>query len=152
MQYVFALLLATLPFVSSAQDASIQNLISNLVILANDYLVPLMLGIAFLIFLINAVRYFILDSDDEDGQENARNLAVYGIAAFVFILSFWGLVNLLIDGVFGGSTAVPCEMNAVSDYIVREDSNAPCSSPRPAPRPGDLGGDGEADPFPIGPQ
>lgn len=101
----------------------------------NEVLIPFILGLAFLIFLINAVRFFIIGSSNTEGQENSRNLALYGVGAFVLILSLWGLVNLLANGV--GLNEGPCiDGDTIqSDYI---DSNPPCSSPRPRSRPTNL--------------
>jgi heme A synthase len=111
--------------------------------------IPLVLGIAFLIFLINAVRFFIIGSNSTEGQENARNLALYGVGAFVLILSLWGIVNLLAGGF--GLNEGPCINGDTvqSDYI---DSNPPCSSPRPQPRPtGSFMPTGGPGTFPVSP-
>jgi len=61
----------------------------------NNLVIPFLLGIAFLIFIVNAFRFFIVGATNADSQEKARSLAVYGVLAFVLILTFWGIVNLL---------------------------------------------------------
>jgi succinate dehydrogenase/fumarate reductase cytochrome b subunit len=130
--FLLAFLIA-LPGLASAQ--SLQMFITGFLGFINEILIPFSLSIAFLIFVFNAIRYFVYEGNEEDGQENAKSLALYSIAAFVFILSFWGLVNIVNDGV--GLDNDPCENDTTSDYIIRD--NAPCEvtipPSRPAPQP-----------------
>ncbi len=77
---------------------NIQTFLGNILIFLNKTLVPFLIGIAFLIFLWNVVRYFIIGGSNEDDQEKARSLATWGIAAFVVMVSFWGIVNLVASG------------------------------------------------------
>jgi hypothetical protein len=121
-------LVATIPGLASAQTATLQNLIANLLILVNGYIIPLLLAIAFISFLINIFRFFILGGSNEESQANAKYLAIYSIGAFVFIISLWGIVNLLIGGVFGDSSTVtsPCKRDTIADYISR-DWSGPCA-------------------------
>lgn len=76
----------------------LQTFIINVYGFVNKVAVPLILGIAFLVFLVNVVRYFIIGGANEQSQENARSLALWGILAFVIILSFWGIVNMFVSG------------------------------------------------------
>jgi hypothetical protein len=77
-------------------------------------LIPFLFAVALLFFLVNAARYFILDGDDSDGQEKAKTLALYGIGAFVFLVSIWGIVNLFVEGFEIDDTAARCP-----DYLGR---------------------------------
>jgi hypothetical protein len=88
-------------------DGSLQGALVNLIVFFNDYVIPLLLGLAFLFFVWNAVRFFILGGAQEEGREKAKMLALYGIGAFVFIASIWGIVNLLIGGLgFSNNQAI----------------------------------------------
>jgi hypothetical protein len=117
---------------------SVQSLITGLMGFFDTILIPFILGIAFLVFIVNAVRYFVFESGNTEGQENARNVALYSIGAFVFILSFWGIVNIMNSG-FGFQNN-PCKEDITSDYVMlskggafyQTDPNAPCSLPVPA--------------------
>lgn len=133
MKYALLATLVLFPSLTFAQ--SLQGLMTGIGGFMNEVLIPFILGLAFLIFLINAVRFFIIGSNNTEGQENSRNLALYGVGAFVLILSLWGLVNLLANGI--GLNEGPCiDGDTIqSDYI---DSNPPCSSPRPRSRPANL--------------
>jgi hypothetical protein len=129
MYYILAALLITAPGIALAQTGSVQALLGGLGDFINSILIPLLLGIAFLFFVINAVRFFVIGGSSDEGQERAKNLALYGIATFVFILSFWGIVNVLAGGI-GISGTDPCTSNLYPDYFERRTS-APC--PRSAP-------------------
>ncbi len=66
----------------------------------NNRFIPLLYVLAFLFFLINVFRYFIIGSGNEESREKAKQLAIWGILAFVLLFGIWGFVNILI-GVFG---------------------------------------------------
>jgi fumarate reductase subunit D len=90
---IFLLLTFLFPFVTFA--ASLQTDIKNLLTFSNTILLPFILGIAFLFVVINAIRFFVIGGATEDGHDKAKNLAIYGVSAFVVIVIFWGLVNLI---------------------------------------------------------
>lgn len=148
MHYLLLLAILLLPTATYAQsgDGTIQGLLAGILGFINGTIIPLILGIAFLIFLINVVRFFVIGGDNSENQENARNLALYGIGAFVLILSLWGMVNLLAYG-FGLNEGNCIDGDTMqSDYILID---PPCSSPRPQPRPANLN---TYSPPPFGPQ
>ena len=92
--------------------ASIQGLIIASLIFINNVLVPVILAIAFLVFLWNIANYFIIKSGSDADRQRAKDVAIYGIAAFVIIVSLWGIVNLLVGGFGFTNTTAP-----IPDYI-----------------------------------
>ncbi len=88
-----ALIFAAQPQLAQAQD--LQSYIIGFIALTDDILIPFLLGMAFLFFVINVIRYFVIEGGNKDAKEKARALAIYGVAAFVLIIVFWGLVNML---------------------------------------------------------
>jgi len=112
-----ALIVSLLPIAASAQtNGTLQGFIIAIGVFINDVLIPLILAIAFLMFVINVIRFFIIGGASEEGQKNAKNLALYAIGAFVFILSFWGIINFLVRGI--GFEEVPGnDIYLVPDYL-----------------------------------
>lgn len=110
-----ASILIFLPIVASAQ--SIQTLLPNIVEFINKALIPFLFGIAFLIFAYNAILYFVIGGSNEDGRENAKNLAIYSVAAFVFLIIFWGIVNIL-----STSFGLEAEKQLCPDYLKEKDA------------------------------
>lgn len=108
-QYWFVVLITFLPTISYAQGTSLQNLFLGLMDFFSYTVIPFLFGIAFLFFVINAFRYFILGGSDEKAREKAKSLAIYGIAAFVFLTIFFGIVNLLSEsiGLQGYDSPIP---------------------------------------------
>ena len=84
----------------------LQTFLSNIITFFNETIVPFILAGAFVMFLWNITRYFIIGATlagDEkkgtaSGRTRARQYALYSIAAFVIILSLWGVVNMLVNG------------------------------------------------------
>ena len=77
---------------------NIQTLLIGLLNFLNETIVPFLLAIAFLVFIWNATRYFIIGGSSSEEQEKARSLALWGITAFVVMVSMWGIVNILVSG------------------------------------------------------
>ncbi|MCA9354542.1 MAG: hypothetical protein KC877_03425 [Candidatus Kaiserbacteria bacterium] len=98
--YTLSILLL-IPVVTHAQ--SIQDAFINIDDSFQKYFIPFFLALAFILFAFNAVRYFIIESANQEGREKARSLALYGILAFVMILILWGAVNFIAKAIFGNS-------------------------------------------------
>jgi hypothetical protein len=103
----------------------LEQYIIALVTFVNTIVIPFLLGIAFLVFVINIFRFFIAGGANTDSQEKARSLATYGILAFVLIMVFWGVVNLLTGSLGLSGQGVPSDI-PTSDYIPRDDSWSNC--------------------------
>lgn len=113
------MLAALIPVAASAQAPSLQNSLSGFMGFVNNTLIPFLFGMAVLFFIINVIRYFVIGGSNQDGQEAAKNLATYGVAAFVFLLIFWGIINLIVNST--GLGADTCTQPS-SDYY---DGTAP---------------------------
>ncbi len=73
----------------------------------NKLVVPLLIATAFMFFVYNAVRYFIIGGASSESQQKAKMLAVWGVLAFVVIVSIWGLTNVLVSSLgLGGNTII----------------------------------------------
>ncbi len=107
-----------LPSIALAQTLSAQGLIGKFLTFSNTVLIPFALGVAFLFFLINVIRFFVIQGAEEDGRKNAKNLALYSILAFVVLIVFWGVVNLLAGSVGLSGTSAP-----TPDYLEKNGDN-----------------------------
>ncbi len=112
--YLLILTVSILPVVAFAQQ-SLQLFAISIPEFLFNVLVPFLFSIAFLVFVVNAVRYFVIDSNEEAGREKARALATYGIVAFVFLVIFFGIVNIFIDTLGINPGPPPCP-----DYLQKE--------------------------------
>ena len=86
---------------------NLQTLIEGTLSFLNTTIIPFLLAIAFVTFLWNALQYFIFQGDNEEGQQKAKSLVTWSIAAFIVIVSLWGIVNLIVKD-FGLKNEVIC--------------------------------------------
>ena len=85
-------------------DGSLAGYADSIVKFFNDVLIPLVLAVAFLVFIWGVFRFFIMGAQDEGARENGKNLMIWGILGFVIIISIVGIVSLLgnATGLTGG--------------------------------------------------
>lgn len=120
MEYTLRILFFVIlfaPLSVNAQENDLLSLIAGLGGFINNSVIPFLLAVGFIAFAVNVVRYFIIDSTDDQGRKNARALALYGVTAFVIILIFWGVINLFTSalGLRDRNDCIP-----VSEYFFGE--------------------------------
>ncbi len=86
------------PVVTFAQFGEISTYMTNISVFINSRLVPLVFAIAFLVFIWGVFKYFILGGGESDKREEGRQLMLYAIIGFVLMVSIWGIVNILSQG------------------------------------------------------
>lgn len=67
----------------------------RIVPIADAVIVPFFYAIAFVFFLIGAVRYFF--SQSETTRKEGRDFVVWSVIAFAVMFSVWGLVRILLS-------------------------------------------------------
>jgi hypothetical protein len=76
--------------------------------IVNSVLVPVLIALAFFVFLVGAYRFFILGATTGAAKKEGRDLMIYGVIGFVIIFSIWGIINILISTLgLGGGTVPP---------------------------------------------
>ena len=71
----------------------------NLFYIAMNFLsqaVILLVALAVVFFLYGILKY-IARGDDEESQKKGKNIMIYGIIGLFVMVSFWGIVNILIN-------------------------------------------------------
>lgn len=88
----------------------------NLLFLINNVLVPVLFAIAFIVFLYGIARAYIFSGGDSEKVAEGHKLLMWGIIAFVVMISIWGIVNV-VASTFGlaGSYAPPTP-SSISPY------------------------------------
>lgn len=67
-------------------------------------LIPILIALAFVVFVWGAIKYFLFTEAERD---EGKQLMFWGIIAFVVIVSIWGIVALIANGLgFGGETTL----------------------------------------------
>lgn len=98
-------LLALSPVMVLAQPTDsfgqIGTLFGNITSFINNILIPFVFTLALLMFIWGMYRFFI--SKGEVDKQAGKDLAIYAVVAFVLMVSIWGIVNLIANGLgFGG--------------------------------------------------
>lgn len=73
---------------------------------AIELLIPLVIGLAVLLFLWGMVKY-VSAGGDPDKITEARNYILFGVVALFVMLSVWGLVAILVHTFFPNGYAIP---------------------------------------------
>ena len=102
------------PVLAFAQNAGAPDLSNNsglggLLKFVGDLiatLIPLIIGVAVLLFLYGVLKYVTAGGDPEKRTE-ARNTMIWGIIAIFVMVSVWGLVNVLTSTFNLDSETVP---------------------------------------------
>lgn len=89
-----------LPLAAAAQPGAIdqtyvQDYRDLIIWMINSVLVPVLVAIAFIVFLWGVYKYFIYGADNEADRAKGKQFVMWGIIGFVVILSVWGLVAMV---------------------------------------------------------
>ncbi len=82
----------------------LQGYATSITTIINSYLVPVLITIAFIVFLYGIAQAFIFSQGDETAIAKGRGTALWGIIGFVIILSVWGIVNIAIATLIPANT------------------------------------------------
>lgn len=61
----------------------------------NFVLLPVVIAVAFIVFIWGIVKAYILKPDDETARKQGHQLILWGIIGFVVIFSVWGIVQIV---------------------------------------------------------
>ncbi|MGH7175210.1 MAG: hypothetical protein ACREGR_02540 [Minisyncoccia bacterium] len=67
---------------------------NSLLGLVNTVVVPIIIALAFLVFIWGVVKYFFLGG--EEGRSEGKQFVLWGLLGMVLLFSVWGVVNLLL--------------------------------------------------------
>lgn len=88
------------PLLAFAQEdfGQINEFFTKISAFINGTLIPLLFGVALLVFLWGIFKYFILGGGDEGKREEGKQLMLYAIIGFVVMVSVFGIVNAIAGG------------------------------------------------------
>lgn len=119
-------LLLSFPMIGHAQ--TVQLFIVNFVAFLGNVIIPFLFGLAFLFLVINVIRFFVIGGSNEEGREKAKALAIYSVLAFVILITFWGIINML-----GKSIGLSGVTAPTTDYIAEQKRKNTSSGSIPPP-------------------
>lgn len=83
--------------------SNICRVASTILYIINNVLVPVLFAVAFIAFLWGIVSKYIFSHGDPAKVAEGHKLILWGIIAFVVMISLWGLVNVVANtfGLYG---------------------------------------------------
>lgn len=79
----------------SGNAGDFQKFLTGILNFSNNFLIPFIIGIGFLVFVWGMFQYFIAGGANDDAKEKGKSLMIYATLGFVLIIVFWGIINLL---------------------------------------------------------
>lgn len=73
----------------------VQGILNYITCIIGNSVVPLLFAIAVVSFIWGAIKFFIIDADEEAKREQGRQFMLWGIIALAVMISVWGLVKVL---------------------------------------------------------
>lgn len=105
-------LLYFVPLFAFAQGVGTTDVSDILTTVGNvlNAVIPLIIGLAFVVFLWGIYKY--VSSASQEGKEGARDTIIYGVIGLFVMLAAWGLVNVLLN-TFNLDTATPTGLPSI---------------------------------------
>jgi len=85
--------------VDDPRAGDIGDYIDSIINFINAYVMPLILAIAFIFLVWGIIQYFVIGGANDEAKAKGKSLIIYAIVGFVIILSFYGIVNILVGGI-----------------------------------------------------
>lgn len=94
-------------FAAPSNFGEVGGFVATIMAFINSTLIPLVFALALLMFIWGMFQFFIMGGSDEGSQEKGKSLMLYAIAGFVLMVSIWGIVNMLANGLgFSGNESL----------------------------------------------
>lgn len=115
-------------------DGSLAGIAETVLFVINKVFVPVIFAVAFIVFLYGIAKAYIFSIGDYEEVEKGHTLMLWGIIAFVVMISIWGIVNVVTNTFgIGGYRApyTPSSSPANGSGGLYGSSRPPKSSPVP---------------------
>lgn len=97
-KFLYVLPVLALPLIAGAATAldlgGVNSSITTIIATMNN-IVPLLIGVAVLVFLWGVLKFVLAGSDDAAKRKDARGFMIWGLVSIFIMVSVWGLVGLL---------------------------------------------------------
>lgn len=87
--------------------SSICKVATTILFIINSVLVPVLFAVAFIVFLYGIVLKYIFSHGDPTKVSEGHKILLWGLLAFVIMISLWGLVNVVANTFGLGGYAAP---------------------------------------------
>lgn len=99
-------LVNTQPSSTCNMGNTFQGVLDFFTCIIGNSVIPFLFAVAVLAFIWGAIKFFIIDADEEAKREQGRQFMFWGIIALAVMISVWGLVGVL-SKTFGFGNVLP---------------------------------------------
>lgn len=86
------------PMLALAQFGEIDDFLGDISDFINNILIPLIFAVALFFFLYGVFKFLIQGKDETEAREQGRSYMIWAIIGFVVMVSVFGIVNLIANG------------------------------------------------------
>lgn len=97
---LFSTALLALPWLVHAQPTTFAGFVDIIIYLIN-IAIPLLFGAVFVYFIWMMIDSWVINAGDQGKREAGRRYAVSAVVVFVVMVSAWGIVSIIRNGLFG---------------------------------------------------
>ncbi len=109
MKYILALAtFFSVPMLAFAQVSRISTNIDKFIGFIDQYLVPLIFALAFIVFLWGIFKYFFIGGGSDESRNEGKQFIMYSVIGFVIMLSLWGIVGIISNSLGIDKDTRPC--------------------------------------------
>jgi|SRR3989338_6185524 len=83
-----------------------QGVLDYVTCIIGKSVIPFIFAIAMVMFIWGAVKFFIIEADEEAKRAQGKQFMIWGIIALTVMISVWGLVGILTNTFFGSGVQV----------------------------------------------
>jgi len=115
MKYFLVLVSVLVPSLAHAAGNHVVLIRALLSVL--NYLIPILIGLAVLLFLWGILRYVF--STDESARKDAISVITHGLIVLFIMISVWGLVSLLSNtfDLYGSDLPIGPKTRGIKEFI-----------------------------------
>ena len=103
---------------SCPTPTNVQTFLGFITCIINNSIIPLIFAIAIVMFIWGAVKFFIIEADEEAKRQQGKQFMIWGVVALAVMISVWGLISIL-------GTTFGLKVNALPQVCPPGSTNCP---------------------------
>ena len=77
------------------EGSGVEYIAIKAIFFINSIAVPLLIAVAFIVFLYGVFKAYILSHGDQGEVQQGHQFVLWGVVGFAVMISLWGLVNIV---------------------------------------------------------
>ena len=95
------------PEIGNLKQKTLQQLITDILLVAGDYVLTILVGLTILVFMYGLMKYMYKGQGSDTARTEGRKLMLWGVIGIFVITSTWALVAIFASFVGHTGVAIP---------------------------------------------